>query len=182
MTDKTCTPPAFLRGRMSAAILRRIVFCLLFFFVFYSDSVEAVLETGPGSHLAWDFSKGTAVSDSVDFRMIFVRLGSGGCLVSFSATTGGFLDIGAGVYRATGATALDDVTIASSMPSDYLSGVCADVGAVYVVRTAENHYAKFILREFDILFAYQADGSTSLDETVPVRSLTWGRVKATWHE
>ncbi len=86
--------------------------------------------------------------------------------------------LGGGIYRVIGATTLEDVVEASPNEDDYEIDVCAELGGVYVLRTAEGHYVKFLARDRDLLYAYQTNGSRDLDSSVPVKVFSWGKIKA----
>jgi len=82
--------------------------------------------------------------------------------------------------------AFEDVTTA---PEDSLAWVFDYpmlTFLTYIVRTSENHYAKFhILAYWPIVFieyAYQNDGSRNLDTSVPVEKKSWGEIKAIYKE
>lgn len=141
---------------------------------------QSTIETGIGNQWQWDFSNTTSASDSVDYRVLVSRSAESGTLYSFSATTHGYVDIGAALYKVSGALMLDDVIEASADPFDYKKSECVEINAIYIIRTAEGHFAKFVVREFDVLYAYQDDGTRNLDTTVPVAESTWGRIKSLW--
>jgi hypothetical protein len=82
-------------------------------------------------------------------------------------------------------SAFDDVTAAPTDSSAWVIDYPAFTFVTYIVRTAENHYAKFHILQFipivTIEYAYQSDGSRILkDEITGIRdeTTTWGRVKA----
>jgi hypothetical protein len=88
---------------------------------------------------------------------------------------------GAGVTMVGGST-LDDVLMAPEDPAVYVGQLDAYVFIhPYVVRTAEGHYAKFMILDTIrgyIEYVYQTDGSRLLTPTVPTPVTTWGAIKA----
>ena len=74
----------------------------------------------------------------------------------------------------------------TSAPSDttlYKEGLDILYSVFYVVRTRERHYAKMraiccVGGGIQIEYAYQDNGSRILVDSVPVRSITWGQIKA----
>lgn len=86
---------------------------------------------------------------------------------------------GAGVVRMFGMD-FDDVIEAPSDPSVYVGELEAYILAPFVVRTAEGHYAKFIIWDTVagyIEYVYQTDGTRILSDKVPAEAGTWGRIK-----
>jgi hypothetical protein len=79
---------------------------------------------------------------------------------------------------------LEDLQSAPAIPQDYTIGVT--LGQTYVMRTDDNLYVKFAVREWDeggccslvIEYYVQMDGSPNFGPLLPVRSSTWGQVKA----
>lgn len=123
----------------------------------------------------WDFSEEQSVHDwdpGADACIAYVVDPPLGWMVSAA----GFGEI------APVDSAFDDVTTAPADSSAWVIDYPAFTFVTYVVRTAENHYAKFRILEFipivTIQYAYQPDGSGNLDTTVPVEETRWGRIKA----
>jgi len=76
-----------------------------------------------------------------------------------------------------------ELTFAPEDTSTYSFDAPASVGRVYVVRTAERHYAKFRFLECDyagleIEYVYQPDGTRKLYDEISVEDDTWGGIKA----
>ena len=88
-------------------------------------------------------------------------------------------------------TALELLEVAPDLP-DWFYGPPVLLTGTYVVRTADNLYVKFAVREFNdglgendkgccnliVEYYVQMDGSPNFDPLLPVRPTTWGKVKA----
>ena len=129
----------------------------------------AVLEQG-----CWDFSQQQTVVDwdpSADACILYVVDPPLGYMVTAA---------GYGAISVVD-SAFDDVTSAPTDSSAWVFDYPAFTFVTYVVRTAENHYAKFRLVDGVVIptieYAYQPDGSMNLDTGVPVEATTWGSIK-----
>ncbi len=110
-------------------------------------------------------------------------MGTGGCstwLVSFNGSTG----------RAVPDTNLEDLTIAPDPP--YCCTPDPELNLTCVLLTADGLYVKYAVRSIDekeeggecifgaveIEFYVQTDGTRAFGPALPVKSSTWGGVKA----
>ena len=141
----------------------------------------AEIHEGIGALSNWDFSDSMSTSSNEwDISVEIVALqgeASAGVVVAVRANFPG------GVATVGLASLYDTLTTAPSDPATYTLTVLFVPNRTWVCRTREGHYVKFRflddLTQTDLFeYHYQDDGSTTIDETVPVRDSTWGRIKS----
>ena len=145
------------------------------------------LHTGTGVIIVgagpWDFSDSTQSSDGdIDYGVLFAN----GLKVHPTTSAANLTDVLVAFTPA--GLSLSDSTyeqliVAPTDPASYVTMLTIFTGAVLAVRTREMHYAKIRIIESQAVlwfeYTYQDDGSPVLiDDPVPARPTTWGRVKA----
>ena len=131
----------------------------------------------------WDFSDSTnSVDGDIDYGVLFEN----GLKVHTTTSAANLTDILVAFTPA--GLSLSDSTyeqliVAPTDPASYVTMLAIFAGDVLAVRTREKHYAKIRIIESQgalwFEYTYQDDGSPVLiDDPVPARPTTWGRVKA----
>ena len=157
--------------------IRLIVVAILVTVSVSSAGADVIQGTGILSVGSWDFSEQVSVdrftNPNSDLSFAFVVDPPLGYRVA--------CENGAVAVLIQDST-FDEVTVAPEDTTLYSWDLPAQVGATYVIRTTERHYAKFTPLQLEpvpiIRYAYQPDGSRALIDPVPIEETTWGRVKA----